>query len=77
MSFSQEVIRGTVHAHSDAGNVTMVRYGRSGCNVRGYLVTDKVAGNFKFQYKGDVNTQPPDLRLIEAYIHISIILSLD
>jgi hypothetical protein len=51
LSFSQEVIRGTVHSHSDTGNVSFVPITPSSCQVQGYIVTDKVAGNFKFKIK--------------------------
>lgn len=53
LSFSQEVIRGTVHSHSDNGNVSLTPSGSdlSGCQVHGYIVTDKVGGNFRFKVK--------------------------
>lgn len=50
MAFSQEVIRGTVHTHSDNGNITLTPVG-SGCQIHGYIVTDKVGGNFRFKVK--------------------------
>jgi hypothetical protein len=51
LSFSQEVIRGTVHSHSDTGNVSFVPITPSSCQVHGYIITDKVGGNFKFKVK--------------------------
>jgi hypothetical protein len=62
LAFSQEVVRGTVHAQSDPGKVELAPLFDNGCNIKGHLVTDKVAGNFKFNYMGDYNVIPPDLR---------------
>jgi len=47
MSFTQEVVRGTVH-HNGEPNITFTPLSQGGCHVAGYIVTDRVGGNFKF-----------------------------
>lgn len=55
MSFSQEVVRGTVHAHDDA-NITFTPIAAAsspGCRLQGYIITDKVGGNFRVKVQSD------------------------
>jgi hypothetical protein len=63
LGFSQEVIRGTVHSHSDSGNITYTPLSSSSCQVHGYIVTDKVGGNFRFKAKTASNGLADDLIL--------------
>jgi len=47
ITFVQEVTRGTIHTH-EPEKITKLDVGTSGCRVYGYIVTDKVGGNFRF-----------------------------
>ena len=49
ISFTQEVVRGTVHQFLDSDDSLVLEDVGSGCRVKGHVLTDKVAGNFKFQ----------------------------
>lgn len=62
MSFSQEVIRGTVHSHTDNGNITFTPI-ESGCQIHGYIITDKVGGNFRFKVNSASDSLMNDLLL--------------
>lgn len=53
LSFSQEVVRGTVHQFLEADNTLKLETVGKGCYVKGTVVTDKVAGNFRFHVKPD------------------------
>jgi hypothetical protein len=61
LGFSQEVIRGTVHSHTDSGNISFTPLSSSSCQVHGYIVTDKVGGNFRFKVKSASNDLANDL----------------
>lgn len=49
LSFTQEVVRGTVHQFLDAANSLKMVEANGGCRVQGVVKTDKVAGNFRFK----------------------------
>jgi len=52
ISFSQEVVRGTVHKFLDAekdNSLVLEDVDGSRCRVKGHVITDKVAGNFRFK----------------------------
>mmetsp|Transcript_13119 Transcript_13119/g.19764 ORF Transcript_13119/g.19764 Transcript_13119/m.19764 type:complete len:320 (+) Transcript_13119:115-1074(+) len=51
VSFSQEVVRGTVH-HTGEPNITFTPLSQ-GCRVAGYIVTDRIGGNFRFHVRSD------------------------
>lgn len=51
LSFSQEVVRGTVHQFLDDDHSLRLEDAGEGCRVRGSVKTDKVAGNFRFKVK--------------------------
>lgn len=63
LSFAQEVVRGTVH--TDSSDVTdAVKFTplNGGCRAVGDIITDKVAGNFRFQASGDLTRNAKMMR---------------
>jgi hypothetical protein len=61
LSFSQEVVRGTVHQFLEADNALKLEDLDQGCRIKGTVLTDKVAGNFRFQVKPDAHDDPRTL----------------
>lgn len=82
MSFSQEVVRGTVHQFLEADNDLKLEDVGLGCRIKGTVLTDKVAGNFRFQVKpnlehNDNSRSALEMQLQSQVPHVSNFANLD